>query len=387
MKKLTTDEFIKRAKTVHGDKYDYSKVNYINADTKVCIICPEHGEFWQTPYYHVNKKQSCPKCAIEKNNKLKRCTAEVFIQKAKMVHGNKYDYSKVKYGKNNLEKVCIICPEHGEFWQSPGNHLRGEGCPECRKSLMSKKISSSTEEFIKKAKKVHGDEYNYSKVEYKNNHDKVCIICPKHGEFWQRPDGHLQGRGCHKCKNEKLSKLHTKSKEIFIKQAKIAHENKYDYSKVKYVNNSTKICIICPEHGEFWQMPKEHLKGQGCPKCAFKESTLENEAAKALKNRHILFLPQKSFEWLKNDKFLKLDFYVPSKKIAIECQGIQHFEPVEHFGSESEYQKRKKRDARKKTLCEENGIKLYYFSHVKYNEFLGEKVYHDINELINAIKN
>ena len=113
----------------------------------------------------------------------------------------------------------------------------------------------TTEEFIKKAKEIHGNKYDYSKVEYKNTSTKVCIICPEHGEFWQTPNHHLQGHGCPKCKNEKIRKRHTHNITIFIEKARKVHGDKYDYSKAEYINASTKVCIICPEHGEFWQTP------------------------------------------------------------------------------------------------------------------------------------
>ena len=117
-KKLTTEEFIIKAKEVHGDKYDYSKVNYINVDTKVCIICPTHGEFLQMPSSHLNGR-GCPRCSGNK-----KLTTEEFIIKAREINGDKYDYTKVEY-VNNSTKVCIICPTHGEFWQTPNGHLSG----------------------------------------------------------------------------------------------------------------------------------------------------------------------------------------------------------------------------------------------------------------------
>lgn len=254
--KLNTNEFIKRSREIHGDKYDYSKINYVNSQTKVCIICPKHGEFWQTPSHHL-KGIGCPKCGIESVQKSHISTAEEFINKAREVHGNKYDYSKINY-VNSRTKVCIICPEHGEFWQKPNDHLMGKGCPKC-----SGNGKLNTNEFIKKARAVHGDKYDYSKVEYVNTNTKVCIICPKHGEFWQTPSGHLSGKGCHKCYKESRSS----TTEEFINKAREIHGNKYDYSKVNYVNAYTKVCIICPEHGEFWQIPAVHLNGHGCPNC------------------------------------------------------------------------------------------------------------------------
>ena len=125
-KKLTCEEFILKSIAVHGDKYDYSKVEYINNRTKVCIICPIHGEFWQTPINHINNKNGCPKCG---NNMI---SVEEFIKRARKIHGDKYDYSKVNYINSNTP-VCIICPKHGEFWQSPATHLDYSGCPKCKK--------------------------------------------------------------------------------------------------------------------------------------------------------------------------------------------------------------------------------------------------------------
>ena len=257
MSKITTNEIIAKAKLVHGDKYDYSKVDYVKDYIKVCIICPEHGEFWQRPHAHL-QGQGCPKCKSKKQT----CTTDEFIAKAKKIHGDKYDYSKVKY-IDTKSKVCVVCPEHGEFWQKPSNHLSGQGCPKCKADKTRERLILSKEGFIKKANEKHRDKYNYDKVEYNGAHTKVCIICPEHGEFWQTPNHHLSGCGCHKCGVEKQ----TSTKEEFIKKAKEIHGDKYDYSKVDYSNAHTKVCIICPNHGEFWQTPNNHLRGQGCPKC------------------------------------------------------------------------------------------------------------------------
>ena len=228
MKKLTTEDFIRRAKEVHGDKYDYSKVDYIDNRTKVCIICPEHGEFWQQPRNHL-LGQACPKCAYKTRWESRgRITTENFIKKARKVHGDKYDYSKVEY-KGTHTKVCIICQEHGEFLQTPHNHLHSQGCLACsgRKQL-------TTEEFIRRAKEVHGDKYDYSKVEYINSHTKVKIICPIHGEFEQEPNSHLEGKGCpncyHKTKKYKFNLL-----EEF--------ESEYDF-KAFLANNDINILLV-----------------------------------------------------------------------------------------------------------------------------------------------
>ena len=188
-KKITTEIFIERAKQVHGDKYDYSKVDYKKASEKVCIICPEHGEFWQIPNNHW-LGQGCPNCC--KNKKL---DTKSFIKKAQEKYGNMYDYSKVQY-VDAKTKVCIICPEHGEFWQAPAHHLHGNKCPKCFGTHRK-----TTDEFIKEAMQIHGNRYDYSETVYgKNINDPVKIICKIHGPFWQTPVHHINSKcGCPKC--------------------------------------------------------------------------------------------------------------------------------------------------------------------------------------------
>jgi len=198
--------------------------------------------------------------SIYKPRSTKKSTTEQFIKKAILIHGDKYDYSLVDY-KHSQSKVIIICLIHGEFEQSPSSHLSGKGCPKCKVYEQR----SSTEEFIQKAILIHGDRYDYSLVDYKNNKTKVIIICPVHGEFLQIPNNHLKGYGCQKCKDDGQRS----STEEFIKKAILIHgEGKYDYSKVYYKQSQTKVIIICPIHGEFQQEPSEHLRNKGCPICS-----------------------------------------------------------------------------------------------------------------------
>ena len=203
---------------------------------------------------------------------MEKLTTEEFIQKAKAIHGDKYDYSKVQY-VDAFTKVCIICPVHGEFMQTAHNHLRGAGCSLCGRSQASYSRRKSNADFIAEANKVHGNQYDYSKVSYVDAKSKVIIICPKHGEFQQSPSNHLNGTGCPKCSHERIGKLSRNSKEWFIEKAHEVHGDRYDYSKVEYHDSSQKVCIICKEHGEFWQLPHAHLKGHGCPICAIEQNT------------------------------------------------------------------------------------------------------------------
>ena len=378
-KKKTKEEFIKNATEKHKGKYDYSKVDYVNKRTKVCIICPEHGEFWQTPSSHLQGK-GCPICGGTS-----ALTKEELIKKARKVHGNKYDYTKVEY-MNNKTKVCIICPEHGEFWQATSSHLRGRGCHKCKGDKIRERCVSTKEEFIKKTKEVHKDKYDYSKVKYEKSNIKVCIICPEHGEFWQTPNSHLSGYVCPTCGLEKRSEKRTSTKEKFIEKAKEKHGDKYDYSKVEYVNCETKVCIICPEHGEFWQTPNSHTQGAGCPKCNL--SHLERSMMNYLDENGITYNYQKRFNWLGKQS---LDFYIPDYKVGIECQGEQHFFPINFSGKGvewacKEFDKLISRDKRKKALCEKHGVKLLYFGNVpNYDTFLGEVVHDDIQYLLDYL--
>lgn len=351
-KKVTTEQFIEKAKQIYGNKYNYDKTNYINSTTKVCIICPKHGEFWQLPQNHF--KYGCYDCGKENIGKSKRKTTEEFISQSIKIHNNKYDYSKVIYKTKN-DKVCIICPEHGEFWQIANNHLKGHGCPKCGISITSNAKIKSTDDFINSAKLIYGDEFDYSKVDYINCKTPVCIICHKldetgkeHGEFWQTPQSHLSGRkGCLKCKSEKISNLKKSNTDNFIKKANIIHLNKYDYSKVDYKLANDKIKIICPIHGEFEQTPNHHLNGQGCPIC--NSSKGELLVRKILTKYKIPFESEITYhvnEIVKNKKEFRIDFVINLNNhlYFIEYNGIQHYQPIEYFGGKTEFELQQKRD-------------------------------------------
>ena len=191
--KLTTEKFIEKSKLKHGDKFDYSKVDYSGAKGKVTIICKIHGEFTQTASDHLNG------CGCQECDPTKRLTAETFIEKCNLLHNNKFDYSKVVYGKNNYDLVEIICKIHGSFMQRPWQHLRGQGCPKCSNNTLM-----TNDEFIKRCKEKHADKWDYSITEYSGRRKEVSIICKKHGVFKQKAMLHLDGWGCRKCKTSRL---------------------------------------------------------------------------------------------------------------------------------------------------------------------------------------
>ena len=234
------------------------------------------------------------------------------------------------------------------------------------------------EQFIEDANKVHNNEYDYSKVKYINNKTEVCIVCHKHGEFFQRPDRHLQGQGCPICRYIKSAKNNRKKVEKFVEDAKMIHGDKYDYSKVNYTNNKTKVCIVCPIHGEFWQSPISHInKHQGCPICD--ESHLERDIRLLLVNENEEFIQEYKTNWL---GLQTLDFYLPKYNIAIECQGKQHF-GLGGWISKS-FEIIKERDERKRKLCEKNGVKLLYYSNLGID--YPYKVFEDKNEILKLIR-
>jgi hypothetical protein len=247
---LTTQEFVEKAVVIHSDRYDYSSVDYVGSQVKVTIGCPEHGLFEQIPNDHLCGS-GCPHCAGNVT-----LSIQEFIERANAVHGDRYDYLRVNYTSSH-KKVNIVCTDHGLFEQSPHEHLRGQGCPWC-----GGKVKLSTEEFIEKAKVVHGDLYDYLWVNYKDIKTKVVIVCPDHGPFEQTPSDHTQGCGCPRCGGTIKS-----STQEFIEKAKAVHSSVYDYSLVDYINTATKIIIGCSSHGPFEQIPNDHLCGSGCPRC------------------------------------------------------------------------------------------------------------------------
>lgn len=207
-KLLTTDEFIRRAKLVHGERYDYDTVVYVKSSSKLKITCKAHGVFEQNAHNHL-KGVNCPKCGSEKRQEyyanIRRQSANDFEDRANQCHDGFYDYSLVDY-KTSVIKIEIICPTHGVFTQIPNEHLTGAGCPKCARERIGQAIKGrvikAASTFKDKARKEHGEKYNYEKVKYINSVTKVDIICPYHGLFSQTPSGHLSSKGCPDCGRE-----------------------------------------------------------------------------------------------------------------------------------------------------------------------------------------
>ena len=272
--------FIDKSNLVHSNKYDYSKIQYINCDTKVEIICPVHGAYWTKPYVHLNMKCGCRKCATDKRKKCKnifrkkrtpKLTLKEFIDRATEIHKNKYDYSEIIDYQGVKNKVKIICPLHGPILQSPYYHLKGQGCSRCSRSKAWENKIEGFDGFVERANKIHNNKYQYIKGNYRKTIDFIGIICPLHGIFNQRGACHLRGKGCQKCGKEKIRLNNTKLFKQFVTEAKLKHGDKYTYIEKTYKKASDYVDIICPIHGEFRQHGMNHLKkGIGCEKCARK---------------------------------------------------------------------------------------------------------------------
>ncbi len=331
--KLTMNqaEFLRRAREIHGDKYDYGSVVYKRLHIKVTIICPEHGKFSQEPSAHIHGKQGCPQCGIERRTQIRSLTVNQFVNRAVAKHGDRYDYSKVDY-KNSNTKVCIVCPTHGEFWQRPLDHIHHRrGCRACWRQRLSEKRKWSPEEFIERAKTVHGNKYDYSKTIYIHSQKKVCIICPEHGEFWQVAHSHISGTGCMKCNLKRMADNNRLSTDEFIRRVTAVHNGFYDYSKVEYAGNEDRVCIICPEHGEFWQTARDHMySGAGCPVCG------QTKSAEAISLSTEQFVERAVAAHGNKYDYSKVEYKNSSMKVCIICPIHGAFEqwPKNHMNGQ-----------------------------------------------------
>ena len=385
-KKLSFEEFVERSNKTHENNdliYDESSFN--GSHQKVRIICPKHGEFWQIAKDHMNG-QGCPICGREKSGLQRRSNTEKFISSFKELYGNKLDLSKFVYTKSNI-KSTVICPIHGEFEATPNNLLRGRGCPTC--GNINKKIKQTISEqvFDERMEKIYGDSLTYNFSNYSNFGEKMEFVCNKHGSFEALPLNVLHGHGCPICGREKCSKSRTMKFEEVLRRFKEVHGDTYTYDESTYKTSRKKMRIICPKHGEFWQIPMNHWGGQGCPVC--KESKLEMELDKALTDNGIEFIRQKPLGRQ------SIDFYIPKYKINIECQGEQHFK--KKFDDKYDFKKSLERDIKKNKILRENGEKLIYFTKENLlpkniedpmfcNIYNKDNLFYDTESIINILK-
>lgn len=262
--KITTVDFINKANDIHNYKYDYSKSMCIDEKSKIIIICKIHNEEFELTYKeHIIKKCGCKKCDNinrKKNNKL-------FIEECKIIHNNKYDYSKINDNINLNDKLEIICPIHGSFFQSTKSHNCGHGCHKCGCDFQTNNENMTKDEFIEKAKKIYDNIYDYNNIIFKNCYTTIIINCVKHGEFKQKPLIHLNKfmGNCPKCN---LMIQQKEKNKFFIKECKKIFKEKYNYNKTEYKNSTTHVIITCNKHGDFMETPNNILNFEkGCYLC------------------------------------------------------------------------------------------------------------------------
>jgi very-short-patch-repair endonuclease len=345
-----TNRFIFESKKMHGDEYDYSKTVFKNMNTKVILL--KNGiEYLQNPSKHLMGRKPERVRILRSNTD--------FIDDARSIWGYKYDYSLVDYKGSHIE--VLIKYDDVIYRQKPVLHLLGYNC--------ERDIIKNQEDFLRKCYDKHGDKYDYSLVEYTGSQNKVKIIFE--GKIYEQKAGaHIHSSGL----VEKV--ILKKTTKQFIKESNEIHNFRYDYSKVNYVNNQTKVIITCSIHGDFEQVSSSHLSGAGCPHCM--ESKGERKISKFLDQKNIEYVRQKKFDDCIGLRYkLPFDFYLPKYRVAIEFDGKQHFEPMEYFGGLESYNRLKVNDKIKNDYCEDNFIELI---RIRYDQI--DRIYDILNECL-----
>ena len=363
-RRLNTDKFVINSKEKFGDKFSYQKTVYIDKSTELIITCDVHGDMAITPDQHRWTKYGCKKCDYEIPRADKK---RILLDKAKVVHGDKYDYSRVEF-TNISNKVEIVCRTHGSFWQSLLNHVLNENnCPTCSQAddLLT------FEEFLTKARIIHGERYMYRKEAYQNTASMITITCKEHGDFPQRAASHLAGCGCKAC----FVISNRLTTDQFIKNAQEIHNNRYDYSKAIYSGSKSKVEIICPKHGSFWQSPNSHVSHRaGCKGCI--QSKGETAVESALIKHGLEYIQ----EYRIKPHPYRYDFYLPKRNVFIEFHGYQHYKPIDIFGGEAGYLDTVRRDEIKMQLAKDANVKLIVLTYLNLSTGSVEK------ELIRQLK-
>lgn len=436
-RKMSFKEFCEIASEVHNGKYKYYEDEYAMASELVGIECPIHGKFYQKGTNHIDLHQGCPKCsnqqslaeekivlflreiipnavieqrnraiikpyevdiyipsyniAIEYNglvwhsdkfnwkemNRNKIKSTEDFINKAREIFGERYIYAKTDIEKKDSKRrVTITCPKHGDFLQNMYSHLKGCGCPKCGKESSSKTKTLTNEQFVDKANIVHNFKYLYDNTVYNCATDYVDITCPIHGVFRQKAYSHLQGHGCQKCAVEQNSNNMMFSKEDFIEKANIIHKNTEDYSLVQYKGAKIPVEIICKNGHHYWQIPNKHLLGHSCPYCNNNISKQKEEITDFIKEELNTNVDNNNRKILSDGK--ELDLYLPSRKTAIEHNGV--------IWHSEKYCKDKYYHLKKTEDCLKQGIRLI---HIFEDEWLYKQdiVKSKIMEILNCSPN
>lgn len=337
-KMIRIEEFLKRSKNKHGNKYSYDFTIFNGAQNNVTIHCYEHGNFTKKAQKHMDG-EGCQKCARKEKGLKGRLTTETFIEQAKQIHGEKYIYDKVIYEKVNIN-VIIICRIHGEFLQTPHHHKNGAGCLDCVVVVRSPNFIQSRidrtmteEEFWGKVQLIHGNNYIYDETIFEKGNKKIIVKCKIHGKFYPTATSHVnKGSGCKICADIEAGEKRTLTKEQFIINARKIHGDLYEYNNVIYENSYTDVFITCKIHGDFLQSPSIHTSGEnghGCNNCAIERNILQT----TLTTQKVI---QKCIE-RHGDRYIYdlVDYKGSKEDIVIICKQHGKFSqrPDVHYGS------------------------------------------------------
>jgi Zn finger protein HypA/HybF involved in hydrogenase expression len=349
------EEFIGSIAKTHNNKYDYSEVEYVNSKTKIKIICPKHGFFLMRPNSHFNG-QGCPTCGKLSAKENIALDYPEFLERAARVHEGQYQYVENSY-KNYTTKMKIFCSKHGFFEQTPHSHISmNSGCPKCGTIKASMSNQKGLKVVLNMFKSIHGNRYKYDESTYKNVTTKMQIMCQRHGWFEQKPYHHYGGAGCNDCAIEGVHEKQKIDFKEFIARSIETHGARYNYIKADFIDIFTPVKISCKTHGDFFQKPRNHYRGAGCPKC--QSSRGENIIRLILEELNILSEEQKTFDDLIYKGRLRCDFYLPNHNVVIEYNGLQHYEPVSIFGGTEALRQTQKRDLAKYKYLIEKGIQI-----------------------------
>ncbi len=271
-RRLTREEVLARFREAHGDRYDYNQVKYLHSQTKVAIICREHGPFRQAPASHWNG-QGCPQCARPRQTGAPPQAWADVEQRLIAVHNGRYSYDGAGYRDTN-SKIRATCPKHGDFWPQVASHLRGKfGCRECSYLERGEAKRLSFKDWLQRAREKFGYRFHYDPSSWDTHTNiglkRLRLLCPDHG--WQEmgPANHLNSPlGCPTCGNFLAGDKRRLTTEEFIERSMACHDGRYSYERAVYENGADKVIITCPEHGAFSQTAANHMAGHGCPSCA-----------------------------------------------------------------------------------------------------------------------
>jgi len=262
---VTFDEMVVRAREAHGDEFIYRNENWTGASGMIVYECKVHGRVEQIYRDHI-RGIGCRQCGYETAASQRRMSLKEFVNRARSIHGDVYDYPDTLPLRN--DPIRIVCRTHGAFYQKRSEHFAGHGCHTC-----GGRKRRTTEQYIEDARARHGDRFSYDRTVFVRTTDKLIVTCGVHGDFLVNANAHLLGNGCMDCAG-----LRRRTTEQFVEKARDRFGDRYDYSLVEYVNSSLEVTIVCHSHGPFEQRPIYHLvNAVGCPKCTYSVSRPESQ--------------------------------------------------------------------------------------------------------------